>query len=244
MCSFKRFIAVFDNHGDSIDESASEAMFNFKENHWKPHITVHGGDNFDFRPLRKKASEEERRESMAEDYTAGMNFLKRLRPTYFLRGNHDERMWDLAQEDRGVISDYAYQGTQEIAQELDKMKCKMLPYDKRDGVLRLGHLKIIHGYICGIGAARRSAQIYGSCLMGHGHAIQNASVEGLQQRTGMMCGCLVKLNLDYARASVGSLMWQHGWAYGVINEKTGSYNCWQARRVDNKWILPTDYVTL
>lgn len=243
MC-FKKFIAVFDNHGDNIDRSAAEKFFEFKEEHWKPHIVIHGGDNFDFRAIRKKASEEERRDSMIEDFDAGMSFLKRLKPTYFLRGNHDERLWDLAKEDRGVISDFAFKGTQEIQGELEKMGCHMLPYDKKRGVLRLGHLKIIHGYICGIAAARRTAQIYGSVLMGHGHAIQCASIEGLEQRTGMMCGCLCDLNMEYTRASVGSMSWSHGFCYGVINEKTGNYFVNQARKVDGKWVLPSNFIHL
>lgn len=242
--TYKKFMVVFDNHGDLCDEKAVAAMFEFKEKHWKPDFTIHGGDNFDFRPLRKKASEEERRESMSADYDAGMNFLKRLQPRYYLRGNHCERLWDLAQSDQGVISDFAYQSTREIERELDKLHCKMLPYDKREGVLRVGHLKIIHGYICGIAAARRSAQIYGSVLMGHGHAIQSASVEGLSQRTGMMCGCLCALSMDYCRATVGSLNWEHGWAFGILNEKTGSYHVWQAKKIDNKWIVPTDYAEI
>jgi hypothetical protein len=173
-----------------------------------------------------------------------MNFLNRLRPAYYLRGNHCQRLWDLAMEDRGVISDFAFKGTQEVEAAMNKIECKMFPYDKRKGVLRLGHLKIIHGYLAGITAARRTAQVYGSVIMGHGHAIQQASIEGLEQRTGIMCGCLCKLNMSYTRASVGTLNWEHGWAYGIINEKTGSYNLWQARRIDHKWILPTDYVTL
>lgn len=243
MC-FKKFIAVFDNHGDRCDHQAVEKMFEFKEQYWKPHITIHGGDNFDFRAIRKKASEEERRDSMLEDFNQGMNFLNRLKPTFYLRGNHCERLWDLASSDSGVISDFAFKGTQEIEQAMDKIKCHMFPYDRRKGVLRLGHLKILHGYLAGISAARRTAQIYGSCLIGHGHAIQQASIEGLEQRTGIMCGCLADLNMDYVRASTGSLMWQHGFAFGILNEKTGAYYVWIARKIDGKWILPTDYVTL
>jgi hypothetical protein len=243
MC-YTRFLAVFDNHGDKCSPDGVEKMFEFKEKHWKPKIVIHGGDNFDFRAIRKKASEEERRESMITDYNAGVSFLKRLRPTYFLRGNHDQRLWDLAQEDRGIVSDYAFKGTQEITALMESMKCKMLPYDKRKGVLRLGHLKVIHGYLAGVTAARRTAQVFGSVIMGHGHAIQQASIEGLEQRTGMMCGCLCDLSMEYVRASVGSLVWEHGWAYGIINEKTGSYHVWTARKVDGKWVLPSDIVTL
>lgn len=242
--SYTRFLAVFDNHGDMADKDAVEKMFEFKENHWKPQITVHGGDCFDFRAMRKKASEEERRESMIKDYECGMSFLKRLRPAYYLRGNHCERLWDLAKEDRGLVSDYAHKGTMEIESEMKKLKCKMLPYDKKKGVLRLGHLKMVHGYVCGITAARRTAFCYGSVLMGHGHSIQSASIEGLETRTGMMCGCLCDLNMEYTRANIGTLTWEHGWAYGIINERTGNYYVWQARKIDGKWVVPSHIIEL
>lgn len=234
---WRKFVVGFDPHGDMMDDSASASFFKFVEL-WKPEIRVCGGDLWDFRCLRKKASEEERRDSMAVDYAAGLQWLKSLRATHYVRGNHCERLWDLASIDNGIASDYARDLVYQTEEKLTKMRCQMFPYDKRAGVLRIGHLKVIHGFLCGVTAARRTALTYGSVIMGHGHSIQAASIEGLEPRTGMMCGCLCKLDHDYNRAQVGSLTHEHGWAYGVVSD-TGSYHVWQARKIENKWLLPT-----
>ena len=92
MSNWTRFIAGFDVHGDKQNKAACEVFFRFMKD-WKPEIRVMGGDLFDFRPLRRKASEEEKRESMREDFEAGMGFLKRMRPTQ--------------DQDRSVLDGYA-----------------------------------------------------------------------------------------------------------------------------------------
>lgn len=240
--SYSRFIFASDLHGDMMDQEANKALFKFIDI-WKPDVRIFGGDLWDFRPLRKKACEEERRESMTKDFNAGMNWLKRFKPHHFLRGNHDERLWDLAQEDRGVISDFARTGVKEIEDNLSSLHCHMLPYDKRKGVLRIGSLKAVHGFYSGTTAARRTALIYGSVLMGHGHGISHAPIEGIDRRMGRMCGCLCKLDMGYNRALVGSLVHAHGFAYGVIGPR-GEYHVWQAEEINGVWYLPTDFVQL
>lgn len=237
--SWSRFVFVSDNHGDEISTHASKAFLKFLKD-WKPKIRIHGGDNFDFRPLRRKASEEEKRELMRSDFDAGMKFLDELQPTSYLRGNHCERLWMLAHENRGIISEYATSLIGDIEKSLKSMRCKMLPYDKRDGVLHIGKLRAIHGYTAGAMAARRSALAYGSVLMGHAHSIQSSSVEGLDNRVGRICGCLCNLNMEYSRATMASLVHRHGWAYGVINDRTGEYQVWQAEEIGGKFIVASD----
>src|SRR5690349_11522891 len=100
------FVFASDNHGDKQDPRAVKAFTKFL-GLWKPTIRIHGGDNWDFRPLRRGASEEEKRESMTADFDAGDRFLKILKPTHFQRGNHDERLWILAKDNRGPLSDHA-----------------------------------------------------------------------------------------------------------------------------------------
>lgn len=56
MSNWTRFIAGFDFHGDKQNKAACEVFFRFMKD-WKPEIRVMGGDLFDFRPLRRKASE-------------------------------------------------------------------------------------------------------------------------------------------------------------------------------------------
>jgi hypothetical protein len=239
---WKRFLVGFDNHGDKQHKPSVETFFRFMEL-WKPQIKVHGGDNWDFRPLRKKADKHEREESLMKDYDAGMVFLKRYQPHYFLRGNHDERLWDLALNGTGIEADYASKGVLEITKFFNDTSCKMLPYHKRDGVLRLGHLKILHGFACGVYATRQTAIVYGSALHGHVHTIDEHSIPGLERRVARACGCLCSTDLDYSSRNPSTLRQANGFAYGVISP-SGKYHTWTAERVDGKWLVPSDIISI
>jgi len=237
--SLTKFVFASDVHGDQQDPQANAALFRFLDV-FKPKLRVFGGDLWDFRPLRKAANEDEKRESMAADYEAGMTWLKRFRPHYFLRGNHDERLWELAAKNKGVASDYAMQGVVEIITTCQKMKCELLPYHHRDGILKIGHLKMLHGFASGINAPRQTALVYGSVLFGHVHTVDEHSIPGLERRVARSVGCLCKLTMDYNQRTPSALRHSHGFAYGIINEKTGAYHVWQAEEIDGKWILPSD----
>jgi len=240
--NWKKFIVCSDVHGDMMDAAACRVFFNFAKA-FKPDIKVFAGDLWDFRAIRKGASEDEKRESMSKDYNAGLKFLTEFQPDFFLRGNHDERLWELAESDTGILADYAYHGVREVEDTLEKMKCRMLPYHKRDGVLRLGtsSLKILHGFHSGINAARQSALIYGSCLIGHVHTVDEHSIPGLERRVARSIGCLCDLNMDYSNRTPSSLRHSHGFAFGLLNSKSGRYHVYQAESVDGIWMLPSDF---
>lgn len=240
MSNWKKWIFASDVHGSEQDVKANKAFFNFVKD-YKPEIKIMGGDLFDFAALRKKASEEERRTSIKGDFEAGREWLLRYQPQHFLLGNHDIRLFKLAEESRGPLSDYAKTLVQWVEEDCRKLKCPLYPYDKRYGIVRIGNLKCLHGFATGIGAARKMAQVYGACVFGHGHACQFSSIEGLEDRTGRMAGCLCRLDLPYVEASLGSLMWRHGWVFGVVNEKSGNYQAWQAEEIEGKWTLPTGF---
>lgn len=235
-----KFLIATDVHGDKQDAPSNKVLFNFIKD-FKPQIRVFGGDLWDFRAIRKGASADEQRESMAADYVAGINWIKQFKPTYFLRGNHDERLWDLAESDNGVLSDYAASGTVEISALLDSMKCPMLPYHKRDGVLRLGSLKVLHGFHCGVHAARQTALVYGSAIFGHTHVIDEHSIGGLDRRVARNIGCLCQLDMEYNSRNPNTLRQAHGFAYGVLNDKTGEYHVLQAESINGRWVLPSDF---
>lgn len=237
-----KFIVASDVHGDKMDKPANKVLFDFIET-FKPAIRIFGGDLWDFRAIRKGAGADEQRESMATDYIAGINWIKRFKPSFFLRGNHDERLWDLAGSNNGVLSDYAASGTVEISALLRSMKCPILPYHKREGVLRLGSLKILHGFHCGVHAARQTALVYGSALFGHTHVIDEHAIGGLERRVARNIGCLCKLDMEYNSRNPNTLRQAHGFAYGVLNDKTGAYHVWQAEEINGEWILPTDFTT-
>jgi len=243
MSQFQKFAVAFDLHGDKQDRK-SVATFNGFLAAWKPDLRIFDGDLWDLRPLRRKANDEERRESLKQDFEAGTTWLKDYHPNYFVRGNHDERLWDSALADNGVISDYCAEGVADIETICDSIGCKMLPYHKRDNVLKIGHLKVFHGFASGVYAVRQTALIYGSCLFGHVHDVTEHSIPGLERRVARSCGAMCSLDMDYAARTPNTLRQANGFAYGVINKRTGDYFSWQAESINGRWVIPTDYVVL
>lgn len=243
MSNWKKFVFATDIHGEHQNTKANNALFKFVDL-FKPDIRICGGDVWNMGPLRKRATESEKQCSMKRDIAEGALWLERFKPHYFIRGNHDERIYDLANEARGVLKDYADECVEDIDALMKKLRCRMLPYHKRDGILKLGHLHFGHGFKCGINAAREQARTYHNIAVGHGHGIQMQSIEGLEHRCGWMVGCLCDLDQTYNRAHTGALVHEHGWGYGMINLKTGAFTFLQARKAGKEWLLATELVTL
>jgi hypothetical protein len=150
------------------------------------------------------------------------------------------RLWLTAAKNDGVLSDFCQQGINEIEDLCKSLKCRIYPYHKRHGILKLGHLKVIHGFACGVYAARQTALVYGSCLFGHTHSIDEHSIPGLERRVARACGCLCNLDLEYSSTNPSTLRQANGWAYGIIDDRTGAYHVWQSECIGGKWILPSD----
>jgi len=236
--SLEKFIICGDSHGDNISVDASKAFIDFLKT-WKPKHKIHCGDVFDARPLRRGCSEEEKREVISKDIAAGFEFLDLYRPNFITWGNHDSRIFDLANNGFGMMGEYGKELVLSIDKRIEKYKCKTFEYHKRRGVLQIGKLRVIHGYCCGSQAARESARTYGSVIMGHVHQIQSCSIPGLDNRVGRAIGALCRLDMDYNKSIMSSLGQAHGFGYGVIDSKTGEYQFWQAESINGRWFLPT-----
>ena len=239
----QRFIFATDLHGDQQDKAAVKALIAATDS-FKPHLRIFGGDLFDLRPLRRGCSVEERSESMMTDWRKGLEFLSLWRPTHLLMGNHDQRLYDLAEDDsKGIEQDYAWKGVQELEARLEKHKTEWLPYHKRS-VFKFGHMKCLHGMYHGMYAARQHAATYGGCLFGHTHTIDEFSLPGLERRVARGAGCLCNLDMKYNSRMPSSLRHAHGFVLGVINEKTGNYWTMQAEEVDGVWVIPEKLKTI
>jgi hypothetical protein len=241
MTHWKKFVIAADPHGIKQDKAACNVFFDFVDR-FKPQIRIHAGDNWDFSPLRNGASPEEKRESMRQDYDAGFQWITKFKPHYYLRGNHCERLWRTADQNNGVLSDYAQMGVIEITALMKRMKCEMRPYHKREGVLQLGSLKILHGFFCGVNAAAQHARFFGNCHFGHTHTIDEIPIAGLERRAARGIGCLCQLDMEYNSTQPSSLRHAHGFAYGIVNERTGKYHSWQAEEIEGSWAIPSDIV--
>jgi hypothetical protein len=234
MKNAKRFVICSDIHGDEQDAEAVASLHAFCDD-FKPTVRVINGDLWDFRNLRKGASDDEKAHSLEDDWTAGVEWVRAYfdggKENHFLRGNHDERLYRLADSATGLQRDYARDGIKRIARVMHQAKARMLPYDSRLGVLKLGHLRVIHGYFAGIGSARRHAIAYGNCLFGHTHATDSApveSIDGPSEARGI--GCCCKIDMGYNAHMVAKLRHDNAWCYGVLFDD-GTYQLFQAKKI-------------
>ena len=242
----ERFIVVTDTHGDMQDDATVEGIYSFIGD-FRPTIRVHAGDAFDFRNLRRGASDEEKADSLEDDWQMGSELLSRIfdggKKNFFLRGNHDERLWDFRRNSSGLVRDYAHDGIKRVEGLVRKTGSKMLPYDASAGVLRLGKLSIIHGYHAGANACRQHAGIYGNCIFGHVHTIESAPVASLEPAEARSIGCACKRDMDYINKKTGKLRWGQGWAYGEVFQD-GSYQLFQARKINGSFTVATEIKTI
>lgn len=245
MSRSRKFVAAADPHGDMQDPGAVGALMDFIKD-WKPEVRAHLGDNWDLRNLRKGASDDEKAASLQDDWDMGNDFLRRFfdggKENYFLRGNHDERIYDFSRSATGVLRDYANDGIKRIEATIKKCRAKMLPYDSADGVLRLGDLTAIHGYHAGMSAARMHAAVYTNCIFGHVHTIESAPVASLLPAEARCIGCLCKRDMDYINKKTGKLRWAQGWAYGLLFDD-GSYQLFQTRNINGRFYAAENIIT-
>lgn len=235
-----RFIFATDLHGDKQDSKTVKSLLDFTEA-FKPHVRIFGGDLFDLRAIRRGASAEEQAESMMVDWQDGCQFLREWKPKYVLEGNHDQRLYHLAESNNGLKADYASKGIEELRKLYSKLNISSFRYHKRNGVLQLGKVRFLHGYHHGLNACRQHAQIYGSCIFGHVHTADTVTSPGLERRIAMSSGALCQLDMDYNSSFTSTLRHSNGWIYGNINEKTGEWQAWHALKEGGKFHLPTGF---
>jgi len=242
----RRFVVVSDNHGDMVDARASAALSAFLSD-FKPSVRVHAGDCWDFRNLRRGASDDEKASSLEDDWSEGSeffrNFFKGGTENHFLLGNHDDRLWQYRRSATGLLRDYASDGIKRVEALCRASKAAMLPYDSALGILTLGKLSVLHGYHAGASACRQHANVYGNCLFGHVHTAESAPVASLEPAEARSIGCLCKRDMDYINAKTGKLRWAQGWAYGLLFDD-GTYHLEQARNINGSFTYATAFKTI
>ena len=234
----QKFVFASDLHGDQQDHETVGKLYKFLDI-WQPDKVIFGGDLFDFRNIRQNAGAGEKSASMAADVEAGLEFLKRFRPNVFLLGNHDKRLWDVAEYDKhGIVQDYAKQGVKDIEARCRALRCKVIKYKADKGFFDLGKLRFLHGFASGVFATKKHAEIYspeGGCVLhGHTHAISHHIIPRINGGQGRAVGCLANLDMAYNVAQPARMMHKHGWAYGWTDGK--DFEVFQAKQNQNgKW---------
>jgi hypothetical protein len=243
---YQKFVIASDSHGDMIDPKCEKAILEFIKE-FKPSIRIHAGDAFDFRNLRKGASDEEKASSLEDDWNMGSEFLRNYfsggKFNHFLYGNHDTRLKDFCNSTSGLIRDYAYDGVKRMDAMMRKFKARTYPYDSALGIMRLGKLNVVHGYHAGANACRQHAAVYGNCVFGHVHTIESAPVASLEPAEARSIGCMCIRDMEYVNKKTGKLRWGQGWAFGILFED-GSYHIEQARNINGRFVFSTNFIVI
>jgi len=237
---WKKWIAVSCSHGDHIDPEARDAVLAFKER-WKPDTTIHLGDFIDMAALRKGAisdpNSSDRAANIADDLAAGVDFLSEYRPNHIMYGNHEDRLFYLANSPNALAAHASTLVIQEIELLAKKLKARTYRYNNRS-YCHIGGTEFLHGFKHNLAAIRETAQIVGSnCIMGHIHRVGMESAQTLNPATGYCVGMLMMFNPDYAKTNAASLSWSQGFGFGYYSDTQLTVNLCE-RKYGNPWMLP------
>ena len=234
-----------DSHGHMADKGAVKAFLKFCDL-FKPKLRIHLGDLMDLPAWRKGADQSDKEISMQGDYDDGMEFLEVAEIDVLLRGNHDHRLIKVASEARGPMKDYATGIVMDMEKRAANLGCRILPWGVRDGVYELGKVRsggfrVVHGYRAGIHATAAEVRAYGRVIHGHIHCVGTHIGSTYDASEGHSIGALCKIDMDYAAGYQTTLRQEHGWGYGVYNDRTGAVVFQHARKVDGKFIYASEF---
>lgn len=223
----KRFWLGFDRHTPEHDPLVDYIVADFLRD-FKPHIRVAGGDWQTVDQVSK--FEDEGVTSLKEEFRLNRDALRAFGITYYLEGNHEERLRRI-----GTTIDPRLRSLMDLEEnlQLKKLGIKLIPYHPKRGVLRIGHLKVLHGFFANEYVAKKTAGIYGSCVFGHCHRFQTfQSKQAFENNVGFAIGMLGNLNQSWAddKAPMG---WSQGFAFGYLH-RNGWYDLYPVRILEGR----------
>ena len=237
--TYKKFVFASDNHGRLVSAEAQQKLMDFCKV-WKPDYKVHGGDVWDFQPLRRNCDQSERADGIDEDFQMGMEFLDAFQPQYLTLGNHCDRIYQHAKHASDGILRECCQGLVKLLEaELKKRKIKWVPYHVSK-YLRLpeGGPKFVHGFRATMYPARALAESYGAAICGHVHKPDLYHSRTVESQIAMTAGCMADIEkMTYADRYQAKLSWKNGWIYGYV-AKGGRWQAWHVTKEDGVWISP------
>ncbi len=220
--TYRKFWIGFDRHCPYSDSRIDKIALDFLAD-FKPEIRIAGGDwqtvdqvsNFDT----------EGDIDLADEFGLNREAIQKFGITHYLEGNHEERLRRVGMKlDRRLRSlvDLGYN------LHLKEMKIPLIPYHPRHGILKFGHLKVLHGFYATEYMAKKTAVTYGTCVFGHTHRFQTfQSKEAFETHCGFAIGLMGQIDQPYAndRAPMG---WTNGFCFGYLH-KNGYFDLYPVR---------------
>lgn len=237
---YKRFIAIGCSHGHLADRAALKAVLKFTES-YKPTVRIHLGDFTDqaaFRSGAKGTNDET--VSIKDDLAAGLNFLREFRPTHLVNGNHEDRLWKLADHYNEIIARAAGSVVTEIcnlAREMGTQHIDHYSIPRRSG-FEMGGFLWTHGWMYSEQAIRDHAEMLGNVIFAHLHRPGMATGRRSDNPVAYCVGWLGnRERMDYAKARRATTAWKNAFAWGEIGpDNSQVYLC--ERPDSGAWRLP------
>lgn len=218
---WKRFTAAGCSHGIHADPDALKTVLKFNSI-FKPHRRFHLGDFIDMAAFRTGAhGTADEFCSLQSDLTHGLNFLEEYRPTDLLNGNHEIRLWKLAEHPNAIVSLAAQRIIDDIKRLTTRQKTNYIEhYDVNRSWIQLADTKLFHGWWFSEQAIRDHAESHGKSIFAHLHRPGMATGRRSDHPVGYCVGTLANIPaMRYANTRRATMAWQLGFCYGEFNDK-------------------------
>lgn len=218
---WKRFLSVGCSHGFLADPEALKATLKFKRA-WKPHRTFHLGDFMDVTAFRGGArGTSDEAVQLKPDLVHGLNYLRELEPTDILLGNHEIRLWKMAQHYNAIVSKAAQDIIDDIQKVVDDLGANYLNhYDINRSWIQLADTKFLHGFMYNENAIRDHAEHFGKCVIAHLHTAGEVAGRRADHARAWCVGTLANIAaMGYANTHRSTSRWSHGFVYGEYNDE-------------------------
>ena len=239
--NWKRVCFVGCSHGYLADPKALATVLKFNKT-FKPQIRAHLGDFTDQTAFRSGAHDgPDQTVSIADDIAHGLNFLKEYAPTHLINGNHEDRLWKLAEHHNEIVARAAGSVITEIKDFVSRNKVKYVEtYDINSSWIEIGNYKILHGFMFNEQALRDHTEAYGNIVMAHTHKAGIVYGRRSDHPTGFCVGTLANIpGMAYAKTRRATMSWSHGFVFGETNGKTTHLQlCSAPQNQEGGWRLP------
>lgn len=229
------------SHGIMADPEALKTVLKFKSE-YKPRRTFHLGDFVDMAAFRSGAhGTNDEFVSVENDLRHGINFLRELRPTDILNGNHEIRLWRLAEHHNAIISHAARSVIDEIRDVARRLKAQYVEsYDIGSSWIQVADTRFLHGFMYSENALRDHAEHFGRCVIAHLHKAGVVNGRRSDHATGYCVGTLANIPaMTYANTRRATAQWSHGFCYGEYSDTHCHVELCQAQpNVAGGWRLP------